>query len=273
MQIVKHPFKIDYPNIRALFVPDPGYTICATDLDRADLQVVAWDSNCETLKNLLKEGLDVHLFNAGQAFNLDITIDQLRDPIRVEYLEKTYKRERNLSKAGGHATNYIVHKSTLAATLGITETEAQAFIDGYFHRYPEIKEWHEKVWTSLITEQTIYNAFGFRAVFFNRITEDVLRDAVAWIPQSTVALVINEGWEQLELTVPSAEVLLQVHDELIYQVPTDELQTLKPSIRQAFAVTVPYPDPLVIPAGLKTSTASWAAVKKEDWGNHGEALS
>jgi DNA polymerase I len=273
MQIVEHPFKVEYPNIRAVFVPDPGYTLCATDLDRADLQVVAWDSGCETLKDLLKEGLDVHLFNAGHAFHLDITVDQLRDPQRVEYLEKAYKRERNLAKAGGHATNYIVHKSTLAAALNITESEAQDFIDGHFRRYPEIKEWHHRVWNQLITEQTIHNAFGFRAVFFDRITDATLREAVAWIPQSTVGLVINEAWEQLEQTVPFTEVLLQVHDELIYQVPTNKLQMLKPTIQSAFAVTIPYPDPLVIPAGLKTSTASWAAVKKEDWGNHGEALS
>jgi DNA polymerase-1 len=268
-----HPFKVDYPNIRELFIPDLGYTLCATDLDRADLQVVAWDSGCETLKNLLKEGLDVHLFNAGQAFHLDITLDQLRDPNRVSVLESLYKRERTLAKGGGHATNYIVHASTLATALNINQSEAQSFIDNYFLRYPEIKDWHKRIWHELVTTQTISNAFGFRSVYFNRITDATLREAVAWIPQSTVGLVINEAWERLEQTVPSAEVLLQVHDELIYQIPTAELETLLPDIRRAFSVTIPYPDPLVIPAGLKTSTISWAKTKKTDWGDHGEELS
>jgi DNA polymerase-1 len=260
-----HPYKARFPNVREIFVPDPGYILCASDLDRADLQVVAWDSGCTLLKQLLKEGLDVHLYNAGHAYNLDISLDRLRDPAEVDLLSVQYKRERNLAKAGGHATNYLVHAATLATHLGVTEPEAQAFIDNHFARYPEIRDWHKRVWHEILTEQCTRNAFGFVSRYFDRITEKTLGEAVAWIPQSTVGLIINKAWERMDHLVPAAEVLLQVHDELIYQVPEDSLAELKPALKESFQVVVPYEDPLIIPAGLKTSSRSWAHVKSTSW--------
>jgi DNA polymerase-1 len=263
--IVQHPFVAEFPNVREMFTPDPGYTLCATDLDRADLQVVAWDSGCETIKQLLKEGLDVHLYNAGRAFHLDIPIDRLRDPDEATLLAKRHKKERNRAKAGGHATNYIVQAKRLSEVLGITEQEAQDFIDWYFGEYPEIKEWHQRIWHEICVNQYITNAFGYVSRYFNRINDATLREAVAWIPQSTVGLTINKAWDQLELASPVVQVILQVHDELIYQVPTNLLQSLKPTLKSAFNVRIPYDDPLVIPAGLKTSTISWGHVENESW--------
>jgi DNA polymerase-1 len=260
-----YPIDVTYPPIRKIFIPDPGYTLCASDLDRADAQVVAWDSGCETLKALLKEGLDIHLYNAGLIFNLDISFEQLRDPARVSELEKLYAPQRQLTKAGVHATNYLVHEKTLASTLGISISEAAAFKKTYFQKYPEIKSWHERVWLDLLRDGKVTNAFGYHIYHFGRLSDSDLKNYVAWIPQSTVALTINHGWDQLEELVPVAVVLLQVHDELIYQIPTTELQSLKPTIRKAFRVRIPYPDPLFIPAGLKTSTVSWGDVRTESW--------
>ena len=282
MTELQHPFEISYPPIRTLFIPDPGYTICASDLDRADAQVVAWDSGCERMKTILKENLDIHLFNAGQMYKRDVPLDRLRDPEQVKVLKRELKRERQAAKAGGHATNYLVHEKTLAETLGISRTEAETFIKKYFVLYPEVKLWHDRIYSSLIKTQTIKNAFGFRRVFFGRINQDLLKEAVSWIPQSTVALVINKAWKalaELAETLPQSmhfkdewngslldiEVLLQVHDELIYELKSSKLKELKPKIKKAFEVEVPYPDPLIIPSGLKTSIQSWGHCEEEEW--------
>jgi DNA polymerase-1 len=249
-----------------MFTPDPGYTLCASDLDRADLQVVAWDSGCEALKTILKEGLDVHLYNVGVYFKKDITFDQLRDPERVRGLMKLYGDLRNTkAKAGQHALNYLVHVKTLSTMLGVSISEATEIHNKHFSMYPEIKEWHQKLWLDLLRENRVRNPFGYHIIHFGRLSENDLKDYVAWIPQSTVAITINKCWAQLEEMVSEALVLLQVHDELIYQVPTAKLQVLKPKIREAFRVRIPYPDPLFIPAGLKTSTVSWGDAREEGW--------
>jgi DNA polymerase I-like protein with 3'-5' exonuclease and polymerase domains len=76
-----------------------------------------------------------------------------------------------------------------------------------------------------------------------------------------VALTINRIWKNLYENVPGVEVLLQVHDSLAGQFPTQEAASYKAKIQEAAKVIIPYPDPLIIPFGLKTSTQSWGHCK------------
>ena len=86
----------------------------------------------------------------------------------------------------------------------------------------------------------------------------MLPEALAWIPQSTVAIVINRIWKRVYENLKEVQVLLQVHDSLAGQFPT-YLAGVCPEriIAQAREVAVPYPRPLVIPLSIKTSTTSW----------------
>ena len=84
-----------------------------------------------------------------------------------------------------------------------------------------------------------------------------LAEAVAWVPQSTVANVINKAWLNIYKAAPEIQVLLQVHDSLAGQFPTNtKLQSIS-KLKQLAQVTIPYDDPLVIPVGVKTSEVSW----------------
>jgi DNA polymerase I-like protein with 3'-5' exonuclease and polymerase domains len=265
---IKVPYEPAYPPIRELFRPDIGYTLCSSDLDRADVQVVAWDSNCAGLKAILKEGLDLHLANAAGMFKLDITLDRLRDPAQVELLSARYKTQRQLAKNGCHLINYAGGDQTLAITLGISLRQAAEFREKYLILYPEIEDWHRRIFRQLVRDQRVHNAWGYHRIYFGRITDNLIKEAAAWIGQSTVAITINKCWEALENAVPEpdCEVLLQVHDELIYQVLTAKFKRLKPAIYKAFhSVVIPYEDPLTIPAGLKTSLQSWGNAKPESW--------
>jgi len=239
---------IALPNIKRIFIPDPGFFICDSDLAQADAQVVAWEANDKALKEIFADPeADLHDSNAQDIYG------------------KTNPSLRQKAKAGVHAVNYYVKARTLALTLGCTIKEADNFIDTWFTAHPGIYDWQQRIDTALQTERTISNRFGNRRVYFGRL-ERALPEALAWIPQSTVALVINRAWRAIEeLNDPDIQVLLQVHDSLVFQVKQRTFRRKLPAIEEAFKVTIPYDDPLVIPAGLSYSDKSWGDCTASDW--------
>lgn len=241
--------KAGLPNVRRLFKPDPGYTIFENDLARADAQCVAWEAEDEVLKEIFRSGEDMHLQNAKDIFG---------NP----FLTKS-SRERQLAKTGVHAVNYGTTARTLAIALGITVHEADSFIRKWFRAHPNIKKWHDRVLHEIQTTRSVRNKFGFRMYFFDRI-DQCFTEALAWVPQSTVALVVDEFILRLEES-KIAQVLLQVHDSAVSQVPTDKFESLLPEIQRLSNVTIPYDDPLVIPMGLKASTVSWGDCEDRAW--------
>ena len=251
-----------YPNIRAMFIPDPGYTFFDGDLDRADLQVVVWEAEDELLKHALRLGSDVHLANAFVLAG--------RDPPPLEELVETHprypdhrgplKHQREFAKVFCHGTNYGGQPRTMAAHTGRTIAEIDKAQRIWFGAHPGIKRWHDRVKNQITKHRFIENRFGYRWYIFDRI-DSIVPEAIAWIPQSTVSIVINRIWINIYDQLPEVQVLLQVHDSLAGQFPTRHAARLIPAIKAAARVVVPYPDPLTIPFGLKTSTESWGACK------------
>lgn len=119
---------IELPNVKKIFLPDPGYFICDSDLAQADAQVVAWEAGDEALKEVFRDpDADLHNNNAQDIFG------------------KTGGIYRQRSKAGVHAVNYDVKARTLAIALGITIKEAEAFIDTWFTKHPGIYDWQQRI--------------------------------------------------------------------------------------------------------------------------------
>lgn len=240
------------PNVRQLFIPDPGHTIADVDLAQADAQVVAWEAGDEMLKEVFRDpNGDLHTANSIDIFGHSDN-PKVRD------------KNRKKAKAGVHATNYYVRPRTLAIALGITVKEAEHFINRWFQIHPSIKRWQEKIEDDLNKTKTIYNKFGFRRRYFHN-SENLLSEALAWIPQSTVALVINAAIDNMVQTLPEVKHNLQVHDSAIFQYKTEDEALLLPVVEAAFKVVIPYDDPLIIPAGIKTSTISWGDCKDKEW--------
>jgi DNA polymerase-1 len=152
----------------------------------------------------------------------------------------------------------------MAINCGLTVHQAERMQRRWFEIHPGIKEWHDRTLHQLETTRTVTNRFGFRRFYFDRV-EGLLPEALAWIPQSTVACVINIGLLRASLTIPEIQILLQVHDSLVFQLPESRRADLLPRMREALQVTVPYPDPLVIPVGLKVSRVSWGEVSDSKW--------
>lgn len=242
---------IDLPNIRKLFIPDPGFMIADADLAGADAQVVAWEANDEELKDAFRKGLKVHAENAKVMFGAKAGSDGLAEPY--------YKQ----CKGGVHATNYGGSPYALARNFGWSVAESTAFQRRWFDLHPGIKRWHESVEASLNSSRSVSNKFGYRIYYFDRV-EKLLPEALAWVPQSTVANVCTQGAMQLRAAVPWVQILLQVHDSLVFQYPI-RYHERREEIKKALQVVVPYDDPLTIPWSLKVSKKSWGHCKSEVW--------
>lgn len=229
------------PNLRKLIVPDEGFTLIDMDLERADLYAVAWDSGCTLLQQRLRSE-DVHTRHA------------------LDFLGKCTKYERDLMKKLAHAGDYLVGPRTASLQTGLAEAKIKSFLTWWYQTYPEIKEWHIRVKGELYEKRVVRNAFGYRRPFFDRV-ESCLPEAVAWIAQSTVAIVINKALDNICANLHWVEPLLQVHDSLTLQVPSDRLHEAIPLLRAQSLISVPYPNPLIIPVSFKVSSTSWGDVK------------
>lgn len=258
--------KIVLPNVRKLFITDPNYIQFEADLKGADAQVVAWEAEDDELKAAFRAGLDVHSVNA----------EALWGTVFTSLSPGTYARnkKRQDCKRGVHLTNYGGSARGMAQALGWTVHESERFQQRWFSLHPGILRWHNRYKSQLASNRTIRNAFGFRRVFFGRI-DSCFTEALAWTPQSTVALNTYHGalglesryWPEQQkpgyIPPPSdyAGILLQTHDSLNFQFQVDRVPALS-EIKAALEISIPYPDPLVIPWDLKSSLKSWGEMEK-----------
>lgn len=236
------------PNLRKLFIPDEGYTIGEFDLPQADARVVAYESGEESLISLFKDkSRHLHMENAEMIFG--------KRPQKTD-IQYYY------AKQGVHLTNYGGTPRVLAMTLGITIHEAEKFQSRYFQQRPKILDWHKKIQSQLMTRRYVENKYGYRRFYFDRI-EDLLKEALAWIPQSTVAIATNLGILAVEqdsvLRSLGVQFLLQVHDSAVFQWPTHRTQIILPKMLEKMTVFVPYEKPGNLPfeGGAKISNLSW----------------
>jgi DNA polymerase I-like protein with 3'-5' exonuclease and polymerase domains/uracil-DNA glycosylase len=246
------------PNMRSMYVPDPGFTFFDMDLDRADLQVVVWESEDEELKAALRMGVDIHLLNV-------YSIDG-QEPPPYEELVETHpkypdhrgprKHKREFAKVFCHATNYGGGARTVAANTGRGIHEIDRAQKAWFAAHPGIKRWHDRTLDQINRYHFVSNKFGYRWHIFDRI-DGVLPEALAWVPQSTVGCYINRIWMNIYEQIPEVQVLIQVHDSLAGQFPSHRKAEMIERIKGVSRVVIPYDDPLIIPVGINTSDVSW----------------
>lgn len=239
------------PNIRRLFVPDPGYTFFDTDLSKADLRVVVWEADEREMKAMLAEGRDPYVETARE-YHKDPTIAKTRSDGSEHPI---YKRFKSFS----HGTHYLGTARGLAARLGMLVHEAERAQRWYFARYPKIAEWQKRFTAEVRAARKVKNRFGYQRIYFDRVDDAMVREAIAWLPQSTVACTINRAWVNLYDHAPEIQVLLQVHDSLAGQFPTPLAAECLEKFKTLTRIEIPYDDPLVIPIGIKTSEESWGA--------------
>jgi DNA polymerase I-like protein with 3'-5' exonuclease and polymerase domains/uracil-DNA glycosylase len=235
------------PNVRTLFVPDPGMTMFDTDLDSADLRIVAWESDCKWLKEQFRTGQKPY-------------VSMMKEYYQDASITKNHK-SYPMFKATAHGSNYLGTAAGMAPRIGLDVKLVQKLQDWYFDLCPEVVAWQNEIKKQVAGRRYVENAFGYRMHFFDRIQGTIFNQAVAWIPQSSVACLINRVWMNIEKNLKEVEVLIQVHDSLVGSYPTHLGDWAKRRILEESAVSIPYADQLVIPMGIATSTKSWGHCK------------
>lgn len=242
------------PNVRKLFIPDPGFVLVDADLAGADARVAAWECGGK-----FKEDFIAGAMKHAETMKLCYPEAYAKDPKH----EPEYTKCKNIL----YGSLYVGSPRGLSQSAAVPEALVRKFQPWFFGRYPEIKTWHRDIEYELQTTREIRNAFGYRVHYFDR-PDGLLPDAVNWKCQSTVAIVTQKGkiilWKEFAKHV---QLLLDVHDSLIFQVREKELHSgLLQDIRSRLdGIVVPYPDPLRIPWSFKWSQDSWGACTPVQW--------
>ncbi len=214
--------------IREVFVAEEGKKLLAADYSQIELRVLAHISGDEGLKEAYEEGLDIHTKTASEIFGI------AQSGVGPE--------ERRKAKAVNFGIAYGISDWGLAKRLNISNQEAKDFIDLYFSRYPKVKEYFDDKINQAKEEgyiDTIFNRRRYladiksknyhRRQFAKRMAintpiqgsaADIMKIATIDVAQA----LIEEGF--------SAKVLLQVHDELVLEVPEAELESVKELVKE-----------------------------------------
>jgi len=230
-----------------MFIPDNGREMFDLDLDSADLRIVTWESNCRGMKDLFAAGVKPYVAVAQEYYH---------DP-SITKSHPAYQVFKKLC----HGTNYMGKPPTIAGQCGLLVNDVTRIQKWYFEKFPEIKQWQERLTKKAERTATMENAFGYRRRWFDRVEGNIINEMVAWIPQSTVAIIINHAYTNIDANLPDVDILLQVHDSLTGQFPLEDREKHIADITRESTIVVPYPDPLIVPVGLKLSTDSWGRCK------------
>ena len=238
-------------NIRRAFVAEKGHALLSADYSQIELRILAHIANVDTLKQAFHDGLDIHALTASQVF--DVPLDGM-DPM-----------VRRSAKAINFGIIYGISPFGLARQLSIAQGEAKAYIEAYFERYPGIKDYMER------TKKTAHET-GFVTTLFGRrchlpgINEKnpahrgfSERAAINAPIQGTAADIIKRAMIVMEDALREAglkaRMLLQVHDELIFEVPKYEIDATAEVARRVMAGAAELDVPLTVDTG---SADNWA---------------
>ncbi|MEQ3624451.1 MAG: DNA polymerase I [Celeribacter sp.] len=238
--------------IREAFVAAPGKRLLSLDYSQIELRILAHIAGIDTLKTAFRDGLDIHAMTASEMFGVEI-----------EGMDPMIRRQ---AKAINFGVIYGISGFGLARNLRIPRAEAQGFIDRYFERFPGIREYMADT-TAFAKEhgyvQTLFgrrintpeiNAKGPGAGFAKRA-------AINAPIQGTAADIIRRAMIRMEDAIADlpATMLLQVHDELIFEVDEGAedqvIATVREVMEGAAHPAVHLDVPLVVDAGIG---ANWA---------------
>ena len=236
--------------IRAAFIAPSGCKLVSLDYSQIELRIVAHAANVETLVAAFAAGDDIHALTASQVFQ--VPVDTL-DPLL-----------RRRAKAINFGIIYGISPFGLARNLGIERGEAKAYIDAYFERYPGIRDYMEQMRRAARADGMVRTLFG-RKIHLAGIGDKnpavrsfAERQAINAPIQGTAADIIKRAMIRVPPALAraglGARMLLQVHDELLFEVPDGEVDETVETVR-AVMETAPMPAlelrvPLVADAGV-----------------------
>ena len=242
--------------IREAFVPEDGYRLVSLDYSQIELRLLAHVADMAVLKDAFRNGVDIHAMTASEVFG-----------VPVEGMDPMVRRR---AKAINFGIIYGISPFGLANQLRIDRGEARAFIDAYFEKFPGIRDYMETTKDFARRNGHVVTPFG-RKIHVTGIADNTPshrgfaeRQAINAPLQGGAADIIKRAMIRvpavLEAERLGARMLLQVHDELLFEVPEDRVAetvaALKPMMEKASLPAVDLSVPLVVDAG---AADNWAA--------------
>ncbi len=239
--------------IRTAFVAEPGNVLLSADYSQVELRLAAHMADVPALKEAFEKGDDIHSLTAMELFG-EVNSDT-----------------RGKAKTINFSLLYGISRWGLAGRLGISSDEAQGMIDRYFERFPGINQYISRTLQSARETGFTETLFG-RKTHFTRITsanqterQGSERAAINAPIQGTSADIIKRAMVRMlpalaEAGLPNVRMLLQVHDELVFELPEGDVTAASQVIARVMADAA---EPLVkldVPLGVEIGTGnSWGA--------------
>ncbi len=244
--------------LRRIYIVPEGHTWVKADLSQAQVMIVAWEGDVRPLveKFLHEDGFDIHRWNAANIF-------------RVEEGDVS-PPQRQHGKVGVHGGNFHMGAKTASLTYKVPYAQAKASLEAYWNKLPDLAIWWKRVQEQLHTERMLRSPLGRLRVFFGRMDEGTYRQAYAQIPQAVEADIANRAMylSTHVLEPQGASVILQMHDELGFDVPTHKVRELAPVIKNLMEISIKFPlveEPLKIPVDISAGPNWWDQKPLDTW--------
>ncbi|HZR34737.1 MAG TPA: DNA polymerase I [Nevskia sp.] len=232
--------------IRQAFIAEAGNALLSVDYSQIELRLMAHFSGDARLQDAFARGLDIHQATAAEVFNLP--------------LEQAVGEQRRAAKAINFGLIYGMSAFGLARQLGIARGEAQDYIARFFARYPGVKQFMDGTRERARTQGYVETLYGRRLYLPNILSRNAAlrqyaeRTAINAPLQGTAADLIKlamidlGGWIARE--APRLRMIMQVHDELVFEGPRQQLQELAPRIADRMCRVATLAVPLVADWGI-----------------------
>ncbi|MDN3507192.1 MAG: DNA polymerase I [Simkaniaceae bacterium] len=225
--------------IRTAFIPEKAnFSFLSADYSQIELRLLAHLSDDPTLIKAFQEGEDIHSYTAALVYNVP--------------LDSVTKEMRYAAKAVNFGILYGQGPFGLSKEIGITQQEAKTFIDTYFQRYSKVREYlafckestREKGYSvTLLGRKRPIPEIGSKNAFLRQAAE---RLAINTPLQGTAADLIKIAMIDIQKTVDPQYMILQIHDELIFEVPDEELEELGKTVKEKMEGACQLKIPLVV---------------------------
>jgi DNA polymerase-1 len=232
--------------IRRAFVAGRGWTLLSADYSQIELRLLAHVADVGALKDAFRRGVDIHALTASQVFG-----------VPVEGMNALVRRK---AKAINFGIIYGISPFGLARQLGIARGEAGAYIDAYFQRYPGIRDYMERTKRQAREQGYVTTRFGRRCHIpsiadRNPSMRNFAERAAINAPiQGAAADIIKRAMIRLPGALHraglSARMLLQVHDELVFEVPVGEVDETRAVVTREMESVAQLDIPLVLDTGI-----------------------
>ena len=236
----------DGRKIRQAFIAGDGNKLLAADYSQIELRIMAHLSGDSSLIQAFSEGRDIHRATAAEVFGL------AADAVSAE--------QRRAAKAINFGLIYGMSAFGLAKQLNISRGEAQAYVDLYFDRYPGVKTYMDNIREQAREQGYVETVFG-RRLYLPEIQsrnaqrrQYAERTAINAPMQGTAADIIKramlsvDAW--LETQHPKTWLIMQVHDELVFELPADNIDQIQAGIKQRMIAAAELSVPLEVDIGV-----------------------